>query len=104
LIAGSWDFKEFKSPTPPEEDRAALTEATILAADKDARDAGVRAALAIGEGHSLARRLGMLPGNVCTPDYLADTARDIAKRLGMVVTTLGREAMAREKMGSFLSV
>ena len=24
LIAGSWDFKEFKSPTPPEEDRASL--------------------------------------------------------------------------------
>jgi leucyl aminopeptidase len=64
----------------------------------------VRAARAIAEGHALARRLGMLPGNVCTPDYLADTARDIAKRLGMVVTTLGREAMAREKMGSFLSV
>ena len=27
----------------------------------------------------------MLPGNVCTPDYLADTARDIAKRLGMTI-------------------
>jgi leucyl aminopeptidase len=46
----------------------------------------------------------MLPGNVCTPEYLANTARDIAKRLGMLVTTLNREAMAREKMGSFLSV
>jgi leucyl aminopeptidase len=81
-----------------------LTEATILAADASARDTGARAARAIGEGHSLARRLGMLPGNICTPDYLADTARDIAKRLGMLVTTLGREAMQREKMGSFLSV
>ena len=59
---------------------------------------------AIGEGHSLARRLGMLPGNVCTPDYLADTARDIAKRLGMETTVLGREAMEREKMGRFLCV
>ena len=104
LIAGSWDFKEFKSPTPPEEDRASLAEATILAADQTARDTGVQAARAIGEGHSLARRLGMLPGNVCTPDYLADTARDIAKRLGMEITVLGREAMALAKMGSFLSV
>jgi leucyl aminopeptidase len=104
LIAGSWDLKEFKSPTPPDEERTSLTEAIILAADQSARDAGVRSARAIGEGHSLARRLGMLPGNVCTPEYLADTARDIAKRLGMETTVLGREAMALAKMGSFLSV
>jgi leucyl aminopeptidase len=104
LVAGSWDFKEFKTPGAPEDERAMLTEATILAADGAARDAGVSSARAIGEGHSLARRLGMLPGNVCTPDYLADTARDIAKRLGMTTTVLGREAMEREKMGSFLSV
>src|SRR6185437_5922102 len=50
LIAGSLDFKELKSPTPPDEERAPLSEATILAADAAARDAGVRAARAIGEG------------------------------------------------------
>jgi len=104
LVAGSWDFKEMKSPPPADEERAPLTEATVLAADAAARDQGLRAARAIGEGHSLARRLGMLPGNVCTPDYLADTARDIAKRLNMTVTTLDRAAMQREKMGSFLAV
>ena len=104
LSAGSWDFKELKTAPPADEQRAPLAEATVLAAESAAAESGVRAARAIAEGHALARRLGMLPGNVCTPDYLADTARDIAKRLGMVVTTLGREAMAREKMGSFLSV
>ena len=46
----------------------------------------------------------MLPGNICTPDYLADTARDIAKRLGMQITVLDRAEMEREKMGSFLCV
>jgi leucyl aminopeptidase len=104
LAAGSWDFKELKTAPPAEEQRAPLTEATILAADAASADRGVGVARAIAEGHALARRLGMLPGNVCTPDYLADTARDIAKRLGMVVTTLDRAAMTREKMGSFLSV
>jgi len=104
LIAGSWDFKELKTPPPAEEERAPLTEATILAADTAAAQQGVRAASAIGEGHSLARRLGMLPGNVCTPDYLADTARDIAARFGMKVTVLGRAEMRQEKMGSFLCV
>lgn len=104
LIAGSWDFKELKTPPPAEEERAPLTSATILVADDAAGQTGLRAAQAIGEGHSLARRLGMLPGNICTPEYLADTARDIAKRLKMTTTILDRAAMAREKMGSFLSV
>ena len=104
LIAGSWDFKEMKSPPPADEERAPLSEATILVADAAAAAAGVNAAGAIGEGHSLARRLGMLPGNVCTPDYLADTARDIAKRFNMTTTVLDRAAMEREKMGSFLCV
>ena len=45
-----------------------------------------------------------MPGNLCTPDYLADTARDIAKRYGMKVTVLGRAEMEQERMGSFLCV
>ena len=102
LIAGAWDFREMKTAPPADEQRAALEGATILA-DAAARE-GIRGAAAIGEGHSLARRLGMLPGNVCTPDYLADTARDIARRLGMTTTVLDRAAMEREKMGSFLAV
>jgi leucyl aminopeptidase len=104
LIAGAWDYKETKTAPPPEEQRAPLEEATILVADSAAGDRGVRAARAIGEGHSLARHLGMLPGNICTPDYLADTARDIAKRHGMKITVLGRAEMEKEKMGSFLCV
>ena len=100
LIAGAWDFREMKTAPPAEEQRAMLDEAVVLGASADAVAAGA----AIGEGHSLARRLGMLPGNVCTPDYLADTARDIAQRHGMKVTVLGRAEMEREKMGSFLSV
>jgi len=100
LIAGSWDFKEMKTAPPAEEQRAPLEEALVLGASEPA----VAAGRAIGEGHSLARRLGMLPGNVCTPDYLADTAREIAQRHGMKVTVLGRAEMEREKMGSFLCV
>ena len=102
LIAGSWDLKNSNAGSSGRQARA-LTDATILAADATA--AGRRSRRSGDQGgHSLARRLGMLPGNVCTPEYLANTARDIAKRLGMLTTTLNREAMAREKMGSFLSV
>ena len=104
LMAGAWDFRELKTAPPADEQRAALEEATILTGDVDARTAGARVARAIGEGHSLARRLGMLPGNICTPDYLAATAKEIAGRYSMQLTVLGRKEMEREKMGSFLSV
>jgi leucyl aminopeptidase len=104
LMAGAWDFRELKTAPPADEQRAALEEATILTGDVGARTAGARVARAIGEGHSLARRLGMLPGNICTPDYLAATAKEIADRYSMQLTVLGRKEMERERMGSFLSV
>ena len=103
LVAGGWDFKELKTPPPAEDQRDPLEEATILADDADAQR-GVESGRAIGEGHSLARRLGMLPGNICTPDYLAQTAREIGQRYGMTITVLGRAEMERERMGSFLCV
>src|SRR5262249_22452526 len=103
LIAGSWDFREMKTPPPAEDQRDTLEEAVILSSDAGA-ERGVANGRAIGEGHSLARRLGMLPGDVCTRDYLADRAREIAQRHGMTVTVLGRAEMEREHMGSFLCV
>jgi leucyl aminopeptidase len=103
LIAGAWDFKELKTPPPAEDHRDSVEEAIILASGQ-AAERGVATGRAIGEGHSLARRLAMLPGNICTPEYLADTAREIAQRYGMSVTVLGREEMERERMGSFLAV
>jgi len=101
-IAGAWEMKEFQAPPPDEERRAPLAEAVVLGGPGAAE--GTRRGIAIGEGHSLARRLGMLPGNVCTPDYLAETAREIAGRHDMVVHVWGRPEMEREGMGSFLSV
>jgi leucyl aminopeptidase len=41
---------------------------------------------------------------VCTPAFIANTAKDIAKRHRMKVTVMGRAEMKRLKMGSFLAV
>jgi leucyl aminopeptidase len=100
LAAGAWEYTDTKTPAPEEERRAPLTEAAIVAAD----DRGLENGRAIAEGHALARTLGMMPGNLCTPEFLADTARDIAARHGLGVTVLGRAEMEREAMGSFLCV
>ncbi len=59
----------------------------------------------IGAGINRARHLGNLPGNVCTPSYLADEAIALAKKhSSLQVKILGEKQMARLKMGSLLSV
>jgi len=60
---------------------------------------------AIVTGASLARDLGNLPPNVCTPSYLARTARKLASGNGRLTTNVLNEAeMKRLGMGSLLSV
>jgi leucyl aminopeptidase len=64
----------------------------------------VRAGSAIAEGMALTKDLGNLPGNVCHPGYLADTARALGKELGFDVDVLERDDMAKLGMESALSV
>lgn len=101
---GAWEFTELRTPLPPDERRQPLTEAVLLVPDAARARSAVNAALAIGGGYDLARRLAMMPGNLCTPDYLAETARDLGKRHKLKVTVWGRKELEREKMGAFLAV
>jgi leucyl aminopeptidase len=93
LIAGSWEYADLKSPVPEGERKKPLEKAMILTSNTDDSRRGLASGQAIGSGHSLARRLAMMPGNLCTPEYLAQTAGDIAKRHGMGITVLGRREM-----------
>ena len=104
LTAGAWEYTDLKTPPPAEERRQPLTAAEIIVADTKAAKPGLEAGQAIGAGQSLARRLAMMPGNLCTPDLLEATGREIAERHGMKVTVLDRAGLERESMGSFLSV
>jgi leucyl aminopeptidase len=103
LALGAWQYTDLKSPPSAEDRKPELESATILGGGEGAAR-GVESGMAIGDGINLSRRLAMMPGNLCTPDYLAETARGIAERHAMQVTVLGRAEMEREKMGSFLCV
>src|SRR4029077_7235214 len=48
--------------------------------------------------------LQMLPGNVCTPTYLADRAKQLADQYGFTCTVLDRAQMRQENMGALLAV
>ena len=103
LLMGAWEYTDLKTP-PPADDRRADLESAIILSDDAAAAQAVERGTAVGEGMALARRLAMMPGNLCTPSYLADTAREIAARHNMQLTVLGRAEMEEEKMGSFLCV
>ncbi|MBA3656140.1 MAG: leucyl aminopeptidase [Gemmatimonadaceae bacterium] len=103
IASAAWSYTDLKLPTPEKEKRADLEHAIILASDT-AAESSVRTGEVIGAGHSLARLLAMMPGNLCTPDYLASVASEIATRFNMVLTVLGRQEMEVQGMGSFLAV
>ncbi len=92
LSRGAWDFTDYKTQPPAKERPKQLVGATVISSDPR------------GSRGALLRRLQQLPGNVCTPEYLARTARDIAKRHRLRVSVYGRRELKRLKMESFLAV
>ena len=73
-------------------------------ADAAGVDAAVALGVALANGCELTKRLGNLPPNICTPTYLADTAKQMAKDWDLKVEVLDRKQMETLKMGSFLAV
>ncbi|MBD3896662.1 leucyl aminopeptidase [Halomonas sp. ML-15] len=99
-------FVEFKSDPPP---AAKLERVTLLVSDSDQAAAvkqGARIGAAIGTGINVTRTLGNLPGNVCTPRYLAEQAEQLGKGSGgaLKVEILDEEALEALGAGSLLSV
>ncbi|CAN5119936.1 leucyl aminopeptidase [soil metagenome] len=76
-------------------ERAALAEA----------ERGVAHGAAIVAGMELTRRLGNLPANICTPEFLAERARQLAREEKNVVSRVVDEAeMTKLGMGGLLAV
>ena len=61
-------------------------------------------AAAIAEGIVLARDMGNLPGNLCTPSYLADQARLVGERHRFKVNIFERDDLEKLGMGGLLAV
>lgn len=73
--------------------------------DEETVSLAIEEGAAIGNGISLAKDLGNLPANVCTPTYLAETAIALAEEFPAIETQiLDEEEMRELGMGSLLSV
>ncbi|MGY6271697.1 leucyl aminopeptidase [Achromobacter denitrificans] len=74
-------------------------------ADAAQAQKGLREGGAIANGMDLTRTLGNLPGNICTPSYLGETAKRLAREFkSLKVEVLDRKQVEALGMGSFLSV
>ena len=106
IFTQRYRFDQFKSK--PEAPRRSLRKVIFNVPSRRERAAGeqaVREGSAIGRGMDLARDLGNLPGNICTPTYLADRAVELAEKLPNLTTEILDQPQLEELgMGSFLSV
>ena len=97
------DLKTAKKPKPPA--LANVLAGPVRANGATAARRGLTHGAAIAAAAKVQRDLGNLPGNVCTPSYLADQARALAKSHSSVkVTVLDEAGIRKEKMGCFLAV
>ncbi|MDE2430370.1 MAG: leucyl aminopeptidase, partial [Burkholderiales bacterium] len=76
----------------------------VLTSDATQAKTALLQSEALANGMDLTKELGNLPPNICTPTYLAETARQIASDYKMGVEVLDRKQIQALKMGSFLSV
>ncbi|MFQ6047674.1 MAG: leucyl aminopeptidase, partial [Gemmatimonadales bacterium] len=99
---GAWRFTELKAQA--DKKRLAVLEIISTREERSEVERGRKVGAAVAAGHTLARKLQALPGNVCTPSYLADIARRLSKAYGFRVTVWGPAQMEKAGMGALLAV
>jgi leucyl aminopeptidase len=95
-------FDQLKSQKKPP--AAALQHVFLpFTAKKELQEALVEGA-STADGVELAKTLGNLPPNICTPAYLADEAKKLARQFKLGVEVLERADMQKLGMGALLAV
>lgn len=73
--------------------------------DQDTVDAGIDDGVTVALGIMTHKNLANAPGNVCTPTYLADQAKKLAREYKSITTTiLDEDEMMKLGMGAFIAV
>ena len=91
--------KSKKDPAP-----LGVNKITLAAPVSSDTKTALAQAIAIAKGMDLTKELGNLSPNVCTPTYLANTAKKLAKEFKFDVEVLDRKQIEALRMCSFLSV
>ena len=96
----------YRHTKPSATDVSPLAMVTLLCGKDDGKavQLGLQRGRAIASGVKLARECANLPGNHCTPTYLAEQAQKIGKDHDLKVQVLDRKDVEKLGMGSFLAV
>lgn len=88
------------------EDKRKLSKLSIMvdATESQSAEAALALGQSIAQAVNLAKDLGNLPGNYCTPSYLAEQSAELAKTHKLKLQVLEQEDMEKLGMGSLLSV
>ena len=102
----TYRFDQCKSEAEaPKHPLRKLTFITAKRAENKAASKGLTHGQAIADGSALAKDLANLPGNICTPSYLAERARKLGRgNRKMKVSVLEEKQMEKLGMGALLSV
>jgi len=92
-------LKTQKKPGP-----ASLAHVTLALGHNAQLEQALAEAQATADGADLARTLGNLPSNICTPSYLAEEAKKLARQFKLQLEVLERRDLERLGMGAFLAV
>ncbi|PVZ11248.1 MULTISPECIES: leucyl aminopeptidase [unclassified Pseudomonas] len=104
LLDAGYVFDRYKSSKAEPRALAKLTLVTTKS-NSAAVERAVAEARAINMGTTLARDLGNLPPNICTPVFLGELANKLGKEhKGLKVEVLDEKKLAQLGMGSFLAV
>jgi len=95
----------FGKPDPARKCKLRKITYIVPRGQEKATQTGIDEGQALGEGVALAKNLGNLPGNVCTPTYLGNQARALGRQFkSLKVSVLEKKQIEALGMGSFLSV
>lgn len=105
-LDASYKFAAIKRKDEKASPKKGIAKLTInvAASEVTAAETGLADGQALAAGVSLAKDLGNLPPNVCTPSYLAEQALALGKTHQFKVEVLERDALEKLGMGSFLGV
>src|SRR5262249_30668896 len=101
---GRYRVDQMKSVKTPPRPLANLALGLLARKDLPNGEKALKDGRAIAAGMSLTRDLGNLPGNVCTPSYLAEQAVKLAREWKLESQVLEQADMQKLGMGSLLSV
>ncbi|MES2623738.1 MAG: leucyl aminopeptidase [Pseudomonadota bacterium] len=110
LLARTFANLEYRYTTTKSTSPKQFSLAKVLVLFTDAKErsqasAGLDLGNAIGNGMNVARELGNLPANICTPTYLGEQAKKLgAKNKSLKVQVLTEAQMRKLGMHSLLSV